>query len=1081
VAAASAAREPAGLTAGCPDRRRGDPIAGRAMARSRMADDLAPCAECRAPLPANARFCPQCGARVASAAPPAGERRPVAILFVDLAGFTRLTSQADAEDVHALLGRFFDVVDGVIARAGGTIDKHIGDATMGVFGAPVAYGNDIERAVRAACDVHEAMVALSAEFGRPLATHVGVASGEVVAASVGSTQRADYTVTGDAVNLASRLEELAGAGETIVSDDVRRALGARLVAESRGTLAVRGFANEMAVWRVVSLDSRATERHRLVGRARERARFGSLVAALAEGGPGATLLIRGDAGVGKTHLTEALLDDARRHGCACHAANVLDFGAAQGREATNLIARSLLALDSTSGAAECRRALDRALGSGLARREDAPFLADLLALEQAPGSRYDAMDHATRARGRIEALAVLVVASARAQALVVLVEDVHWASAPTQDALAALRDCATHHRVLLVLTTRRDGDFVSDRWQPGGVETLSLEPLSSDESLELAKAYLGAHPEVARRCVERAQGNPLFLTQLLQSGADRGTVPGGIASVVLARLDRLPAQEKAALQAASVAGQRFDPALVAHLAEPGGAALAEARARDLVRDGAAGELAFSHALIRDAVYGSLLHSARRALHRRAADWYRERDRVLRAEHLERAEDDAAPQAFLDAALEAASALHQDVALSLAQRGASLARPGALAHALQMLAGELARDLGDAASSASAFERAAELAPDDAARCRASIGIASAHRLTSASAPAFAALDVAEAIAARLALANERARIAYLRGCLHFARGELHEAAAQHERAREGARASGDETVEAQALSGLADLLYANGRLASAHEAFARCVALCERRGERRFALMNRNMMGLVGVYLGATPRSLAALAQARDEAREIGHRVAEVMADECAGMVLVASGRDAEAVEPLERSLALARAIASRRFAAIDLAMLGIVAARAGRREDAQARFDESWSILREIGASFAGPIVLGARSRIAPSDSERHSLLAQGEALLGQGSLSHNHFWFREAAIEASLDAGDADEAERHAAALERYAAAEPTPWSELVVARARALVAALRGNADAAGLESLAKRAAAMDLRAAVPALRRAACSAA
>ena len=155
-----------------------------------MANELAACADCGAPLPSGARFCPQCGARVASAAA-GGERRPVAILFADLAGFTKLTAETDPEAVRDLLGRYFAQVDGVVVRAGGTIDKHIGDATMAVFGAPVAHGNDIERAVRAACEIHDAMAALSAEFGRPLAAHVAIASGEVVAASVGSAARND--------------------------------------------------------------------------------------------------------------------------------------------------------------------------------------------------------------------------------------------------------------------------------------------------------------------------------------------------------------------------------------------------------------------------------------------------------------------------------------------------------------------------------------------------------------------------------------------------------------------------------------------------------------------------------------------------------------------------------------------------------------------------------------------------------------------------------------------------------------------------------------------------------------------------
>src|SRR6185369_272304 len=128
--------------------------------------------------------------------------------------------------------RYFELVDGLIEQCGGSIDKHIGDAVMGVFGAPVAYGNDTLRALRAACDVHVAMEALSAEFGRTLAAHVGVASGEVVAADTGSAMHRNYTVTGDAVNLAARLNEMARAGETVISDDVHRACATSIDAEA---------------------------------------------------------------------------------------------------------------------------------------------------------------------------------------------------------------------------------------------------------------------------------------------------------------------------------------------------------------------------------------------------------------------------------------------------------------------------------------------------------------------------------------------------------------------------------------------------------------------------------------------------------------------------------------------------------------------------------------------------------------------------------------------------------------------------------------------------------------------------------
>jgi tetratricopeptide (TPR) repeat protein len=325
------------------------------------------------------------------------------------------------------------------------------------------------------------------------------------------------------------------------------------------------------------------------------------------------------------------------------------------------------------------------------------------------------------------------------------------------------------------------------------------------------------------------------------------------------------------------------------------------------------------------------------------------------------------------------------------------------------------------------------------------------------------------------LTRELARIAYLRGSLHFARGDLATCESEHERALAHAREAGDEACEAQALSGLADVLYANGRLSSAQRAFSRCVALGDRRGDVRFTLMNRNMLGLVDFYLGEVPRGLATIERARVSAREIGHRVAEVMADEVAGLSLVGAGRDREAVAPVERSLALAREIASRRFAAIDLALLGIIAGRAGDRDGARARFEESWTLLEEIGPRFAGPLMLASRARVAASDRERRDWLAQGEALLRAGSISHNHFWFREAAIDASLDASDLDEAERHADELERYASVEPSPWSEFIVARGRALAAARRGRGDAQVLRALRDRAMQLDLRAALPDLER------
>ena len=189
---------------------------GAALART--------CEACGYANEASDRFCGGCGRPIAESQSAAvespivdgGDRRPVAVMFCDLVGYTRLASKLDPEEVHALLERFFAVVDAAVDRFGGVIDKHIGDAAMALFGAPLAHGDDALRAVRAALEIQSAVAGTLSVGSEPLAVHVGLALGEVVASSVGSDRHRGYTVTGEAANVAARLLDRAGAGETFV-------------------------------------------------------------------------------------------------------------------------------------------------------------------------------------------------------------------------------------------------------------------------------------------------------------------------------------------------------------------------------------------------------------------------------------------------------------------------------------------------------------------------------------------------------------------------------------------------------------------------------------------------------------------------------------------------------------------------------------------------------------------------------------------------------------------------------------------------------------------------------------------------
>jgi class 3 adenylate cyclase len=244
------------------------------------------------------------------------ERRQVTILFADLSGFTKLSAALPAEDVHRLIGRFFEVVDDIVLEYGGRVDKHIGDAVMALFGAPVAHGNDPERAVRTASDIHTKLRELSAELEVPLQAHIGIASGQVVASAIGGAGHNEYTVLGESVNLAARLVDKAGPDETYLSDAVYRAIPRLLEVESVGDVEVKGLDRAVRVWRLRALvEARSTRALKpLFGRRAELRQFQGVLENLRELGRGQAAQVRGDAGIGKSRLVEefvALAEEVR--------------------------------------------------------------------------------------------------------------------------------------------------------------------------------------------------------------------------------------------------------------------------------------------------------------------------------------------------------------------------------------------------------------------------------------------------------------------------------------------------------------------------------------------------------------------------------------------------------------------------------------------------------------------------------------------------------------------------------------------------------------------------------------------------
>jgi len=242
------------------------------------------------------------------------------------------------------------------------------------------------------------------------------------------------------------------------------------------------------------------------------------------------------------------------------------------------------------------------------------------------------------------------------------------------------------------------------------------------------------------------------------------------------------------------------------------------------------EFLFGHALIRDTVYSMLLRSRQRELHRRAASWFAERDLGLYAQHLERADDPRAPQAYLAAARNEAGRYRYEQALALIKRGAFLARDPQDRFALACYRGELPHDMGEVADARAAYQEALQQAQDDADRCRAWLGIAAVKRVTDDVTGALADVERAEGVATRLSLLGEAARAHFLHGNLLFPRGDVEGCLREHRRSLDLAREAGSAELEAAALGGLGDAEYVRGRMLSARENFVNCIELSRRHG-----------------------------------------------------------------------------------------------------------------------------------------------------------------------------------------------------------------------------------------------------------
>jgi class 3 adenylate cyclase len=586
------------------------------------------CTHCAQENPEGSKFCNGCGSPLAESTRAGEERRIVSILFVDLVGFTSRSEQLDPEDVRAFLTPYYAHVRDELERFGGRVEKFIGDAVMGVFGAPTAYGDDAERAVRAAFAVRD-----WAEQER-LELRVAVNTGEAIVELDARPGHGEAMVAGDVVNTAARLQSAAPVGSVLVGDETHAAT--RNAVEYRPAQPVFAKGKEMPVraWLAVrpttAVGERPTAPVPMIGRERELAVLTGLWERVVTEGRSQFVTVFGPSGIGKSRIALELAQHVGHQGDRVIRGRSTPYGASSPYSAFAQQVKQLAAIFDSDNPDEAHAKLADAfagVAGQAAAEEHAPHLATLLGLET-EGEVRDRDQLFFSARVLVESLALK-------GPILLLFDDIHWADASLLDLLGTLAGRVRDVPVLFLALARPE--LLGDRPGWGGglpaYTALQLEPLSQGSSVELAERLLAGGEEGTRAAAiaGTAEGNPLFIEELAASLAERstqdtGTLPTSVRAIVAARLDSLPAEERAVVLDASVVGRVFWRGALAEIAPRDDLSqlLGSLEARELIEREAVSRIkgdqqyAFKHGLIHDVAYATLPRAARRSRHEAVA-------------------------------------------------------------------------------------------------------------------------------------------------------------------------------------------------------------------------------------------------------------------------------------------------------------------------------------------------------------------------------------------------------------------------------------------------------------------------------
>ncbi|HEY8777497.1 MAG TPA: AAA family ATPase [Gaiellaceae bacterium] len=589
------------------------------------------CRACGQENPPVARFCLACGASIAEDSAPRDERRVVTVIFVDLVGFTAKAERLDPEEVRAVLGPYHERARREIESFGGVVEKFIGDAVMGLFGAPLAHGDDAERAVRAALVVRDIAGELA---GGGLQIRIAVNTGEAVVSLGARPALGESMIAGDVVNTAARLQAAAPVNGVVVGAETYLMTRDAIEYEPTAPVVAKGKEHPVEAWVAVRAITTAGQRSvssaELIGRTSEIAILGALWERASSQRLPHLVSVFGPAGVGKSTLLEAFERSVARSGARVVRGRSLPYRESGTYGALASQVMELCGVFESDPAPVVAEKLRTRTGALLRDTDSEP---EVVAGHLGVIMGVDAGNEAADREALFYSARRFLEAAAREKPTLLAFDDIHWADANMLDFVDALAARVRDLPILFVTLCRPELLDRRDDWGAGldGYTALTLGPLDEGQAWELAVRRLGGS-EHADQVVLVAEGNPLFIEQLAASIEETasGELPTNIRGIVAARLDALPPAERALLLDAAVVGKVFW--LGALSAVSGGARdlphlLEELERRDLIRREPTSiiegqqQFAFTHVLIRDVAYDLLSRASRRRLHALVAEFF----------------------------------------------------------------------------------------------------------------------------------------------------------------------------------------------------------------------------------------------------------------------------------------------------------------------------------------------------------------------------------------------------------------------------------------------------------------------------